>query len=307
MSDLKIIERKISEQAKKLYFLKSDITKTNANLEVIKSNIKTSNNDIYKKKIQISNAIMAQLYSLNSSHLIKQIIEKGATDQHNNYLYEKVNNSQLQSIISAAELLDKQRLLKSKLNSSLELKKSKEHEYNINIVELREYEAQKSHLLEISRHKLSEEKESLSKLKDDELILSQKLSRLLRSNSYSSKDNFKGSLMLPVSLSPSTFQINYPIIKVQANSPVRAVAKGKVVFADWLKGLGLLIIVDHGNGYMSLYGHNQTLLKEPGQIVNQGEVISLVGNSGGHLEASLFFELRKDGQQISNLNRWFKL
>ena len=82
---------------------------------------------------------------------------------------------------------------------------------------------------------------------------------------------------------------------------------GKVVFADWLKGFGLLIIIDHGNSYMSLYGHNQTLLKKPNQQVKQGEVISLVGNSGGQSEASLFFEIRKDGQQITNLNRWFKL
>ncbi len=82
-------------------------------------------------------------------------------------------------------------------------------------------------------------------------------------------------------------------------TPVYAVKAGKVIFSNWLKGLGYLLIVDHGQGYMSLYGTNQTLLKSVGQTVAAGEQIAQVGNSGGFLEPGLYFELRKDGQPLN--------
>lgn len=81
-------------------------------------------------------------------------------------------------------------------------------------------------------------------------------------------------------------------------SAVRAIHHGRVVFADWLRGSGLLLILDHGDGYMSLYAHNQSLLKEVGQWVAPGTPISTVGNSGGLDRAGLYFEIRKDGKPL---------
>ncbi|MEQ9463689.1 MAG: peptidoglycan DD-metalloendopeptidase family protein [Haliea sp.] len=81
-------------------------------------------------------------------------------------------------------------------------------------------------------------------------------------------------------------------------TPVRAVHHGRVVFADWLRGSGLLLILDHGDGYMSLYAHNQSLLKEVGEWVAPGTPISTVGNSGGLDQPGLYFEIRKDGKPL---------
>lgn len=86
------------------------------------------------------------------------------------------------------------------------------------------------------------------------------------------------------------------MISASAGSQVHAVHGGRVVFADWLRGAGLLVILDHGNGYLSLYGHNQTLLKEAGDIVKAGEAISTVGNSGGQTTPSLYFAIRQQGR-----------
>ncbi|WP_207060840.1 murein hydrolase activator EnvC [Motiliproteus sp. SC1-56] len=86
------------------------------------------------------------------------------------------------------------------------------------------------------------------------------------------------------------------LIAAKAGSPVRAVHHGRVVFADWLRGFGLLLIVDHGGGYMTLYGHNQTLLKEVGDWVQPGETIASVGDSGGRAKAGLYFALRHEGK-----------
>lgn len=87
------------------------------------------------------------------------------------------------------------------------------------------------------------------------------------------------------------------MISAAAGSQVHAVHGGRVVFADWLRGAGLLVILDHGNGYLSLYGHNQSLLKEAGDVVKAGEAIATVGNSGGGQDTpALYFAIRQQGR-----------
>ena len=84
-------------------------------------------------------------------------------------------------------------------------------------------------------------------------------------------------------------------IGAEAGTDVRAISIGKVVFADWFRNLGLLLIIDHGDGYMSLYGHNEALLKKPGDVVTAGDVIGRVGNTGGLDDPALYFEIRHNG------------
>ncbi|MGN8259821.1 murein hydrolase activator EnvC [Pseudomonas sp. SMSB3] len=86
------------------------------------------------------------------------------------------------------------------------------------------------------------------------------------------------------------------MIGASPGTQVRAVHGGRVVFADWLRGAGLLVILDHGNGYLSLYGHNQSLLKSAGDIVKAGDAISTVGDSGGQDSAGLYFAIRQQGR-----------
>ncbi|PMU26650.1 MULTISPECIES: murein hydrolase activator EnvC [unclassified Pseudomonas] len=86
------------------------------------------------------------------------------------------------------------------------------------------------------------------------------------------------------------------MISAGAGTQVHAIHGGRVVFADWLRGAGLLVILDHGNGYLSLYGHNQTLLKAAGDVVKAGESISTVGNSGGQDTPALYFAIRQQGR-----------
>lgn len=86
------------------------------------------------------------------------------------------------------------------------------------------------------------------------------------------------------------------MISANPGTQVHAVHGGRVVFADWLRGAGLLVILDHGNGYLSLYGHNQSLLKSAGDIVKAGEAISTVGDSGGQDSAGLYFAIRQQGR-----------
>ena len=95
------------------------------------------------------------------------------------------------------------------------------------------------------------------------------------------------------------------LIGAAAGTPVKAVADGKVVFGDWMNGYGLILIVDHGNGYMSLYAHNEALLRDVGDAVKRGDAVASVGNSGSAGPTALYFELRRDGDPV-NPNVWLK-
>lgn len=91
------------------------------------------------------------------------------------------------------------------------------------------------------------------------------------------------------------------LIQGSEGATVQAIADGQVIYADWLKGYGWVIVLDHGNGYMSLYGHNQNLLKQPGARISAGEVIALAGMSGGQANAGLYFEIRDKGEAVNPL------
>lgn len=95
-------------------------------------------------------------------------------------------------------------------------------------------------------------------------------------------------------------------IRAAEGEPIRAVAAGRVVYADWMRGFGNLLIVDHGESFLSVYGNNESLLKQSGDSVTLGEPIATAGQSGGNEETGLYFELRHLGKPFDPLS-WVKL
>jgi len=95
------------------------------------------------------------------------------------------------------------------------------------------------------------------------------------------------------------------LVATERGAPVKAVCQGRVIYADWLPGLGLLAIVDHGDGYLSLYGHNERLYKAAGEQVAAGDTIAAAGDSGGSPRPELYFEIRKGGKPVDP-RPWFR-
>jgi len=95
-------------------------------------------------------------------------------------------------------------------------------------------------------------------------------------------------------------------VRAGEGAEVKSVAAGLVVFADWLRGFGNLLIIDHGDGYLTVYGNNESLFKQAGDKVRSGEAVASVGNSGGNPESGLYFELRHQGQALDPL-KWVSL
>jgi septal ring factor EnvC (AmiA/AmiB activator) len=136
----------------------------------------------------------------------------------------------------------------------------------------------------------------------------------LPAGEYESLRSLKGKLHWPVAGHISMHYGEHHIsgklrsrgvhITSRSGADVHAIARGRVVFADWLRGFGLLMIIDHGDNYMSLYGQNRSLYREVGEWVARDEVVAAAGNSGGQAKAGLYLELRKDGRPF-NPDSWF--
>lgn len=144
---------------------------------------------------------------------------------------------------------------------------------------------------------------------DEMALLIEELSRAILEISFGNQDeafeNLRGSLPWPLQGSLlNSFGANYELgdlnwegITIAGNSgeQVNAIHHGRVIYSDWFASSGLLLIIDHGDGYMSLYAHNQLLYKEVGEWVTAGETIAAVGNTGGRSENGVYFEIRYNG------------
>ena len=115
----------------------------------------------------------------------------------------------------------------------------------------------------------------------------------------------KGRLRLPVR-GELAGRAKGVFIRAAEGEPVRAVAAGRVVYADWMRGFGNLLIVDHGENFLTIYGNNDSLLKQTGDAVKLGEALATVGASGGNEETGLYFELRHEGRPFDPLG-WVRL
>lgn len=138
-------------------------------------------------------------------------------------------------------------------------------------------------------------------------IVQQAVTQSKRNPSMDGLANLKGKLKWPTKGrvterfgSSRSGQISWKgtVLAAPEGQNINAVAAGKVIYADWLRGFGMVMVVDHGKGYMSLYGHAQTLFKEAGDTVKDGESIALVGRSGGQTKSGLYFEIRHKGQAV---------
>jgi septal ring factor EnvC (AmiA/AmiB activator) len=163
--------------------------------------------------------------------------------------------------------------------------------------------------------------QSLQRLKIQQADLEQLLSRLNHSlkavpppETASAFGSLRGRLEWPVTGrvtatfgEPRASGVRWDgiVVATELGAPVHAVSGGRVVYADWLPGLGLLAIVDHGAGYLSLYGHNERLYKATGESVTAGEVIAAAGDSGGRPQPELYFEIRREGRPVDP-RPWFR-
>jgi len=187
------------------------------------------------------------------------------------------------------------------------------------LTRLNESQEERATLLAALKKKINDEGQEVERLAAQEKDLTRliaELTSILSDYPISSEQPFsehKGKLTWPVAGTllhdfgqprvGGNIKWNGVVLAAPRGREVRAIYHGRIAFADWLAGMGLLVIVDHGDGYMTLYGYNETILKSAGDWVAPGDVIATVGDSGGQSQSSLYFELRS-GTRPVNPRRW---
>ena len=233
--------------------------------------------------------------------------------------YRYLNDYRADNIESVVEQIRELEALRGKIAAEeARLSSLKQDRYD-ELGRLGASQDQRRELLDTLRQRLADEGREVERLAAQEQDLSRliaELTSILSDYPITSEQPFgelKGKLTWPVAgrllhdfgqpRAGGRLKWNGVVLAAPRGREVRAVYHGRVAFADWLGGMGLLVIVDHGDGYLTLYGYNETILKDTGDWVAPGDVIATVGDSGGQAQASLYFELRS-GKRAENPRRW---
>jgi septal ring factor EnvC (AmiA/AmiB activator) len=337
--ELKQSEKAISEANRKLYDLNRQHRQSSQHLESLQRQKAEFESALQQQQKQLGEQLYRQYLQGNQNYLqiLLQQQDPNAIARELQYL-SYISRARAELIASVRENIAKVAKLneeaKSELQRLAELKEAQEKERR----ELQAQKQERRKLLTKLSAQIKSQRGEIDKLKRNEKRLSdlvRKLSRVVVRKPAPEKGEPRQPIGRNETLPSSNVSGNFAALKGKLNLPVRgdiinrfgderrdtgvswkgifirsaegsevkSVAPGIVVFADWLRGFGNLLIVDHGSDYMTLYANNQALLKKVGEEVKGGDTIASVGNSGGNEESGLYFELRHQSKPLDPL-RW---
>ena len=341
-SELKREEKKISKSKKEIYKINRQSKKNQKKLKELEQELKELNEEITERRANLTDHYY-QIYTREKPGFIQMMIEGDSPHQisremnYLSYLAVEQNNNILK-IKEKYQAIDTNKQETSKTIEKINaLKKKQEKKKRL----LEKQKKEKDKVLKKIASTIKSQKKEKDKLIEDEKKLTSLIEKLIeKSKIQAQKKTKKESIQADSKYLPdsSLDDVNFKKLKKKLRLPVKgkiihkygkkrpdtgikwkglfikanegdevyAVAKGKVVFADWLRGFGNLIILDHGDGYMSLYGNNESIIVQQGLIVKGGDVIATVGNSGGNSSNGLYYELRKNSKPFNPL-AWTKL
>lgn len=342
---LKESETAISQANKTLHKINRDQKQNKSKLSKLKKQSLTISEKLSRQQKELSK-LLYQRYALGNQSYTRLILQSKNPSQISRDLkYQSyIAKAHTKLINDMQSNLNEIKQLDTKTTQTLQkvekLKEKQEDERK----NLQKQKNEKALVLKKISKEIAAQRGQISKLKRDEKRLSRLVVKLSKSakkktqkkpknkpssevvaknqqtpdNRYAGKKfaSLKGKLKLPVKGEVTNrfgrkrqdggISWKGLFIRAKEGASVKSVAGGQVVFAEWMRGFGNLIIVDHGSGYMSLYGNNQTILKNVGEDVNGGDVIAAVGNTGGNKSNGLYYELRKKSVPFDPL-QWSSL
>ena len=326
---LKDSERAVSETSRKLYQISGQRREVNTALSRLQAQARAVEGDIADEQDTLGR-LLYQQYVGGQSDAIKLVLNgedpnEIARQLHYLSYVSRARAELLASLRGNLASLDKLTGETRRKSSELHALQSEE---TSQMRRLEKEKAQRQQVYVKVSDDIEKSRKQLSTLKRDEERLSQLIERLAKEAARKSNKkpgkrlankalpnadtgagpfrDLKGKLRLPVigeltnrfggQRQDSGLSWKGLFISAKAGRDVKAVAGGRVVYADWLRGFGNLLILDHGDGYMSLYGNNESLLKQVGEEAKAGDTIAAAGNSGGNPDSGLYFELRFQGK-----------
>jgi len=311
--ELKADDLAIANVTKKINNIERDLVITEAEILTLKSE-KDRLTQAKKRQEQLLAQQLRSAYTAGQHDYLKLLLNQDKTEKIQRTLsyYQYLNQARIKEITefnqTIAQLLEVSTEHQAKIETLDILK-------NQQILESKSLNANKKQqskrLNTLSKQILSSQQQ-LDKLKAEENNLNQalnKLAAIIKTEiDLTGLSKLKNRLSWPVkgkvlhsfgSKKQGYLTWKGVLISAPISRQVNTIHNGTVLFSDWLKGYGLLTVIDHGNGYMSLYAHNQTLLKSIGDRVEIGEPIALVGQSGGQTSSGLYFEIRHQGKALN--------
>lgn len=308
------LDEDIGKAAAGVHELEQEIAAQHSRIAELRSRHERRSRQLAQQREYLARELVAA-YALGRNERLRLLLEQEDPNRMDRVLvyYEYFNQARGRRIQESVQALESIRSLEQKLQVELaqlaQLKRQREAQRQ----SLERDRRQRLVLLEQLRRRMADRGRRLQQLQANEAELASLVQRLRQTLAdipadVASERPFqasKGKLSWPLQGSliarygaerDASVYWHGVFIAAKEGTPVHAVAAGRVVFADWLRGLGLLLIIDHGGGYMTLYGHNQSLYKEVGDWVEAGETIATVGVSGGENHAGLYFEVRVHGK-----------
>jgi murein hydrolase activator len=326
-------EQAIEEINQKLNNLKEEQHKVKNKLSQLQDELDVTQNKILDQQTHLSN-LLYQQYIGGEYEFIRLLLEQKDPNQilRELYYYGYISRTRAEDInILRANLERLQTIVDVADNKTTEIISIQTKQAGQKEILEQEEIKYKELLARISKE-VAKGQRKIRKLQNDERRLSRLVNKIGNRKDRSEKrnkenlpdasldkkafKNLKGQLNLPVNgeiansfgSARSKGGVTWKglFIRASVGIDVKSIADGQVVFADWLRGFGNILIVDHGGDYMSLYGNNKILAKKVGETIHGGDIIATVGNSGGNLNSGLYFELRHKGKPFDPL-KWIRL
>jgi len=321
---LKNIEVRIGERAYVLRKINRHLRKQKRELKKLKKQQQNTRSKLASQRNILSEQIRAA-YMIGRQEYLKLLLNQenpaaiGRTLTYYDYFHKARSHHIDEAVVTIKKLDRLTRQVKTKTD---ELKASRKQQ-RIEKQRLEDDFIDRSIIVKAMEKDIADQGARLKKLTADEQSLQQLLNEIRNImpsmlTEIDKRETFakrRGRLKWPVqgkvkrlfgkSRQAANLKWNGVLIPSKEGIEVKAVSHGRVAYADWLRGYGMLVIIDHGDGYMTLYGYNQALYKETGDWVEEGDVIATVGRSGGQSKSALYFEVRIKGQP-SNPVKWFR-
>jgi septal ring factor EnvC (AmiA/AmiB activator) len=313
-SNLETNEKRINDLLKKIQTIETELEKGENKIGRLSEEQKELKVAKSEQQEYIGRQIRAA-YQIGNQEYLKVLLNQEDPNQISRMLtyYDYFNRARASQIESYNETIVQLRNIANLIETENTTLEENRNRFQIEQKEVIKVQTQKRKILVMLNREISTTGKALDKKIGDRDQLEQLMERIQAgiNNLPGPKDlvpfeTLKGQLLLPVAGRISHRYGNTRIagklkwsgvmIDAPEGEPVQAVHYGRVVFSDWLRGFGLLLIINHGEGYMSLYGHNQVLYRETGEWVTAGETIATVGDTGGQNRSGLYFEIRVAGK-----------
>ena len=317
--ELRQIERQLSASSQKIQSLNDKLAQANKKIKALKNEQTLLTDGITAQKLLLAEQLKSA-YLMGKQQRVKMLLNQQQPDRMSRVLkyYDYFNQARIDNVEALEADIQQLLIVEDNLEAEKRQLASLIAAKQVENKTLASSKKRRKSILATLSKQIKSSTQELAELKENEKRLTELIASIrqaindipLLTQQNKPFKNLKGKLSWPIKGSirkkfgsaRKSGRYDGVVIAASEGTVIRSISHGRIVYADWLRGYGLLIIVDHGANYMSLYAFNEGLYKEVGDWVEVGEAIGTVGVSGGQQKAGLYFSIRKNGKPVNPIH-----